>query len=57
MSTIPVRLTEEAFENHVRPHLETAKRAYECKIALFKVFNYILDKLHTGCQWYLSLSY
>lgn len=52
MSTIPIRLTEEAFENHVRPHLETAKRAYECKIALFKVFNYILDKLHTGCQWY-----
>jgi len=52
MSTIPVSLTEEAFENHVRPHLETAKRGYECKIALFKVFNYILDKLHTGCQWY-----
>jgi transposase len=52
MSTIPVRLTEEAFEHHVRPHLETAKRGYECKIALFKVFNYILDKLHTGCQWY-----
>ena len=52
MSTIPIRLTEEAFENHVRPHLETAKRGYECKIALFKVFNYILDKLHTGCQWY-----
>ena len=33
------------------PYLSTAKRGYECKIPLFKVFNYILYKLHTGCQW------
>jgi hypothetical protein len=52
MSLIPVSLTEEDFEKYVRPHLETAKRGYECKIALFKVVNYILDKLHRGCQWY-----
>ncbi len=52
MSLIPVSLREEDFEAYVRPHLETAKRGYECKIALYKVFNYILDKLHTGCQWY-----
>jgi len=51
MSTIPTKLTQEAFDCHVRPHLSTARRGYECKIPLYKVFNYILYWLHTGCQW------
>ena len=51
MSTIPVSLTETQFNEHIYPHLNTAKRGYECKIPLFKVFNYILYRLHTGCQW------
>lgn len=51
MSTIATSLTEAHFHRHVYPHLSTAKRGYECKIPLFKVFNYILHKLHTGCQW------
>jgi hypothetical protein len=51
MSTIPTSVTEEQFEQYIRPCLSTAKRGYECKIALYKVFNYILYRLHTGCQW------
>ena len=51
MSTIATSLTEAQFCEHVYPHLSTAKRGYECRIALFKVFNFILYKLHTGCQW------
>ena len=51
MSTIPTSVTEEQFEQHIRPFLNTAKRGYECKIPLYKVFNYILYRLHTGCQW------
>lgn len=51
MSTIPTSVTEEQFEQHIRPYLSTAKRGYVCKIALYKVFNYILYRLHTGCQW------
>ena len=51
MSTIPISVTEEQFEQYIRPYLKTAKRGYECKIALYKVFNYILKRLHTGCQW------
>ena len=51
MSTIPTSVTEEQFEQHIRPYLKTARRGYECKIPLFKVFNYILKRLHTGCQW------
>jgi transposase len=51
MSTIPVSLTQEQFEQHIRPGLSVAKRGYECSIPLYKVFNYILYRLHTGCQW------
>ena len=51
MSTLPTSLTEKQFEQHVRPFISTAKRGYECKIPLYKVFNYILYRLHTGCQW------
>lgn len=51
MSTIPTSVTEEQFEQHIRPSLKTAQRGYECKISLYKVFNYILKRLHTGCQW------
>lgn len=52
MSTIPISLTENQFDEHVRPFISTAKRGFECKIPLYKVFNYILYRLHTGCQWY-----
>jgi len=52
MSTIPISLTEKQFDEHIRPHITVAKRGYECKIPLYKLFNYVLYQLHTGCQWY-----
>ena len=51
MSTIPTSLTENQFEQYVRPYISTAKRGFECKIPLYKIFNYILYRLYTGCQW------
>jgi transposase len=51
MSTIPTSLTEKQFDAYVRPYLTTAKRGYESSIPLYKIFNYILYRLHTGCQW------
>ena len=51
MSTIPTSVTEKQFDEHIRPYISTAKRGYECQIPLYKVFNYILYRLHTGCQW------
>ena len=51
MSTIPTSVTEEQFEEHIRPYLLTARRGYDCKIELYKIFNYILKRLYTGCQW------
>jgi transposase len=52
MSTISTKITEEDFNYHIRPCLSTAKRGFVSKIPLFKVFNYILYRLHTGCQWH-----
>lgn len=51
MSTIPTSVTEDQFETYIYPHLSKAKRGYESKIPLYKIFNYILYRLHTGCQW------
>lgn len=52
MSTIPTSLTEKQFNEHALPHLSVAKRGYVCQIPLYKVFNYILYRYHTGCQWH-----
>ena len=48
---IPTKLTEIQFKTIVEPHLSKAKRGYVCKIPRYKMFNYILYLLHTGCQW------
>jgi len=52
MNTIPRSLTEEQFERYVYPYISKAKRGYESKIPLVKIFNYVLYKLDTGCQWH-----
>jgi len=52
MSTIPTSLTEKQFDEHICPYISTAKRGFESKIPLFKILNYVLYRLHTGCQWY-----
>ena len=50
MSTLPIRVTEAQFDEHIRPLLRTAQRGYVGKSALIKVFNDLLYRLHTGCQ-------
>ncbi len=49
--TIPTQLTEAQFQQYIEPHLSKAKRGYVSEQPLYKIFNYILYKLHTGCQW------
>lgn len=50
-SAIPTKLTQKQFQTFVEPHLSRAKRGYVCKIPLYKLFNYLLYVLYTGCQW------
>lgn len=42
MSAIPIKLTQDQFERHIRPYLSTARRGYKSRIPLFKIFNSIL---------------
>lgn len=52
MSTIPTSVTEEQFNEHISLYLSKAQRGYVCSIPMYKIFNYILYRLHTGCQWH-----
>ena len=51
MTAIATFVTPEMFKMHIEPHLSKAKRGYACKVSLEKIFNAILYKLYTGCQW------
>ena len=51
MSEIPTRVTEQQFARFFDPYLSHATRGFVSQIPRYKVFNYILYQLHTGCQW------
>ena len=48
---IPTVVTEAQFQQHIEPHVTKAKRGYVSEQPLYKIFNYVLYKLYTGCQW------
>jgi hypothetical protein len=48
---IPVVLEEREFNEFVLEHLTKGTRGPAKKISFYKLFNYILKLLHTGCQW------
>ena len=47
---IPTEVNETQFQQHFDPHLSKAKRGYVSEQPLYKIFNYVLYKLYTGCQ-------
>jgi hypothetical protein len=51
MSKIPTKLTEEQFGKHIDPYLSETKRGLSDQMPRYRLFNYILYWLHTGCQW------
>jgi hypothetical protein len=48
---IPVKLSVEQFEEFVLPHLSLGRRGPPPTLAVHKIFNYIPQVLHMGCQW------
>ncbi len=48
---IPTEVPEHHFHQYIEPHLSKARHGYVSKEPLWKIFNYVLYKLHTGCQW------
>ncbi len=49
--SIPTNLTEAEFEEFVLPHLTEGSRGPSTTVPYFRIFNYILKLMHTGCQW------
>ena len=49
--SIPTFLHEEEFNEFVLPHLTKGSRGPETKVPYYRLFNYILKLMHTGCQW------
>lgn len=50
-NTLPIKLTEKEFNTFFLPSLSLPKRSRKFKVPLWRIFNYILYQLHTGCQW------
>jgi len=48
---LPARVSQKNFNKYILPCLSKGKRGPKPKISLYKIFNYILYGLHTGCQW------
>ena len=49
--SIPTFLKENEFNEFVLPYLTRGRRGPKPKLSFFKLFNYILKLMHTGCQW------
>lgn len=49
--TLPKQITEKQFKDFFLPHLSLPKRGRKPPIPLWRVFNYILYQMDTGCQW------
>ena len=51
MNCIPTKISKEDFEIYILPFLTTAKRGFVSILPLYLIFNGILHKIYTGCQW------
>jgi transposase len=49
---LPVQVSEQNFDRFFLPFLSVPDYGPAPKIPLWKIFNYILYQLHTGCQWH-----
>jgi len=51
MNHIPTKISKEDFDLYIRPFLTVAKRGFVSLLPLHLIFNGILYKLYSGCQW------
>ena len=48
---LPTKISQKDFNQYIAPCLSKGRRGPNPKISYYKIFNYILYILHTGCQW------
>ncbi|WP_075553163.1 transposase [Candidatus Paracaedibacter symbiosus] len=49
--SIPTTLEEDEFNEFVLPYLTKGSRGPGTKLTFYRLFNYLLKLMHTGCQW------
>lgn len=50
-NTLPTRVTQNEFNQFIKPYLRKPHHGPKSKISYYKIFNYVLFVLHTGIQW------
>lgn len=48
---LPVKISRADFNKYIDPYLSRGRRGPANRVSRYKIFNYILFILHTGCQW------
>lgn len=48
---LPKKVSQNSFNNYIKPYLRKPVRGPKPTVSLYKIFNYILYVLYTGCQW------
>ena len=48
---LPKQVSRKEFNNLIKPYLSRPLKGPKPKVSLYKIFNYVLHVLSTGCQW------
>lgn len=48
---LPTRVSRKEFNRFIAPYLSRPVKGRKPKVSLYKIFNYVLHVLSTGCQW------
>lgn len=48
---LPKKVSQKEFNRFIRPHLSVPRTGPKSKVSLYKIFNYVMYVLSTGCQW------
>ncbi len=48
---LPKQVSRKEFNRFILPHLSKPIKGPKRKVSLYKIFNYVLYVLSTGCQW------
>lgn len=48
---LPKKVSQKEFNRFIRPYLSVPRFGPKSQLSLYKIFNYVMYVLSTGCQW------
>lgn len=48
---LPQKVSQKEFNRFIKPHLSRPLTGPKPKVSMYKIFNYVLYVLSSGCQW------